>query len=219
MKLLEDFYQESPTKAKTRLEIVTSASKRFSDKGIDVITMTDIAADCNITLRNLYRYYASKEYLVVDAAYHLFYQVTRLQEHGTLPLQTGIEQLEHLLNRTYAMDKSKIAGLSMMKFVMYFDLYLSNMATDHPAFLKYTKDYVPHIQELGRVGIEEALKQGIQDGTIELELSEVDMNAEYIMQSLFSVIMRTLIKESENEAINAELVYKHIDVLITYYRR
>ncbi len=218
MKKLEDFYNESPTKRKTRLTIIQEAAKFFSDIGIDVVSITDIAQKSDITIRNLYRYYASKEFLVIDVAYHLLYKSDRFSELNNASLLDGIDQLALVLNHFYEIEKSDDAGLSLTKFVMYFDLYLYNMGEKHPAYLKYIDDYAPNIQEVGSLDIKNVLIQGIDDGSIDLRGADVDMTVEYIIQSLLSVIMRTLIKESENKKINHELVEQHIKVLVDYYR-
>lgn len=219
MKSLETMYMESPTKTKSRMKIIEISAKLFSDVGIDTMTLTDIATQCDMTIRNFYRYYASKEYLVIDVAYYLFYKMSKYQDYGIGENGSGIEQLEQMVKTIAKIEQSEVAGLSFIKFIMYFDLYLTNMPSDHPAFIKYKDIYVPKLQDVGTHNIESVLRLGYSDGTIDIDIETILIDVEYIVQSLFSIIMRTLVKEHENEAINGKLVDQHINVLVAYYRK
>lgn len=218
MRPLESSYEESPTKTKTRYAIVEAAAELFIDSGMESVTMIDVAKACDITTRNLYRYYPSKEYLIVDTAYHFMTSTSSQEEIIVDDTLTGIEQVEVILKEMFEIERSNQAGLRLIKLIMYFDLYLTKMETDHPAFIKYTTEYVKHINDVGKHDLALALRKGIKDRSINIKEEEVDFYNEYIVQSLFSIVMRTIVKEHENKAINATLVDKHIEVLLDHLK-
>lgn len=219
MKKINEYYKESPTKTKTRQKIIDVAIELFIDSGMDVVTMMDVARACDITTRNLYRYYPSKEYLVVDAAYGFFAydqagDYTSNHDNGS-----GIELLENLLRQIFEGGESDRLSLNTMRFIMYFDLYISKMDPEHPAFVKYVETYREEINELGHNEMNQILKLGISDGTINIGEEEIEFYTVYLIQALLSVIMRTIVKESENAAINSSLVDKQIEMMIAFLKK
>lgn len=213
---VHEFYEDSPTKRKTRDNIIRTASRLYAEKGIVGVTMKDIAEAAGLTPRNLSRYYPGKDYLVVDVAYAMMTVFKERQLYETKQYETGIEQMKEFLDRLLEMEMDSSDGNSMLVFIMYFDLYLSKMAQDHPAYMRYVEHYVPEINELGYEILGGILKSGIEDGTIKAQLSEVDVLCDYILQSFASVATRAVIKESENKRINRTLVTRHIDVILNY---
>ncbi len=59
-------YNESNVKKRKRKEILDKSINIFIREGIHPVKMSDIANECGISLRSLYYYYPSKEYLAVD---------------------------------------------------------------------------------------------------------------------------------------------------------
>lgn len=216
MKTLQDFYEEGAKKTKTREGILQAAYDLFADHGMEAVTMKEVADACEITVRNLYRYYPSKEYLVVDTAYYAFYTNELFEYNQFESHLTGIETLEWMLKSLYEKEKSDDVGLKVMSFIMYFDLYLTKMNEDHPAYQKYINTYRDEINQLGYGEMRKVLENGIADGSISIELKDVDFYIVFILQSLISIVMRTIVKESENPTINGSLVEKQIEMMIKH---
>lgn len=218
MKPIETFYNESPTKQNTRQRIIDTCSELFASKGVTSVTMQRIANTCNITLRNLYRYYSNKDMLVIDVAYSLFYIVKKDMRIEIDLSMTGYDQvsliIQHILDKT----KQKIFGVNFNKFIQYFDLYIDNMALDNLAYIKYTTEYVKELNNDFNYILIYALEKGYADGSIFVQKEDIHRTAEYILQSIFSIISRTSIKVRENPNINSTLVDKHVDVLLSYLK-
>ena len=216
MQGLVDYYDESQTRTRARVKIIDHAGQLFSDKGIESVTMKDIADEAGITVRNLYRYYPSKEYLVVDVAYHLFTTINLSHEICIDPAQSGIEQLQAFMKDVYAMENSHTLGIKVLRFMMYFDLYLDQLDVEHPAYRRYVDLYRQQINDLGYHVMTDILKRGIEDTSIRIDEKDIHDYVVFISQSLLSVIMRTIVKVSENPEINGSLVVKQIDMIINY---
>lgn len=218
MKKLETYYNDGPKKTKTRYSILEAAYELFADHGMEAVTMKEVADVCGITVRNLYRYYPSKEYLAVDTAYYAFYTSELFATFDVEAHLTGIETLELMLRTLYNKERSEAVGLKSMSFIMYFDLYLTKVPTDHPAYQRYVTIYRDEINELGYSEVKKVLESGIADGSISIARKDIDFYIVYMLQSLISVVMRTIVKESENPTINSDLVEKQIEVMIEHIR-
>jgi len=216
MKKIEEFYNESPTKTHTRYLIINTSIDLFSESGMDGVSMVEIAKACNITTRNLYRYYPNKEMLVVDAAYHVIITSEHIDDITVNTDDSGYECVKKIIENIYKEDENLSFNFKITKFIMYFDLYISKMDKSHQAFVLYTTRYVKAMNLPIKTKMSVALKKGIEDGSITIPISEIDLYEEYIIQSLFSILLRVNIKEVENESINSSLVEKHIDVLLKH---
>lgn len=216
MKTIQEFYNESPTKTRTRATIIETAIDLFCEAGIDGASLVDIADKCNITIRNLYRYYANKEMLAVDAAYKVIIEAEHIDEMTINPDLNGYENVENIIKIIYMNEETIQFGLQASKFIMYFDLYISKMDKAHPAFILYTTEYVKEMNTPIKALLREALEKGIKDGSVLIKRSDIELYEEYIIQSTISLLMRVMIKESENKALNRSLVEKHIEVILNH---
>ncbi|MBI9015208.1 MAG: TetR/AcrR family transcriptional regulator [Clostridiales bacterium] len=216
MKRIEDFYNESPTKTHTRHLIINTSVELFSESGMDAVSMVEIAKACKITTRNLYRYYPNKEMLVVDTAYHVITMSEHLDDITVNAEDSGYECVRKIIENIYKEDENLTLNFGIAKFIMYFDLYISKMDKSHPAFVLYTTRYVKAMNLPIKTKLYSALKKGIEDGSITIPISEIELYEEYIIQSLLSILLRVKIKEVENESINSSLVEKHIEVMLKY---
>lgn len=218
MKTLASYYDESPTKMKTRYKIIKTGIELFSENGIEAVAMKDIADLCDITTRNLYRYYANKDLMVVDVAYYMFLLSAMDSKNRCQDEMSGMKALEAYIQDMYTIETSELFGLKLIKFILYFDLYLTKMSRSNAAYTKYTEVYLKNLSDLGMMELSEILIKGIEDGSIAIEKDEVEFYTEYIIQSLFSIVTRVLVKEEENPAINRRLIDKHIEIILAYLK-
>ncbi|MGL1892272.1 MAG: TetR/AcrR family transcriptional regulator [Spirochaetaceae bacterium] len=209
-------YKESQTKAKTRQTILSKSLNLFTSNSIESVSLVEIAKVCDITTRNLYRYYPSKEFLVIDCTYFCFYNSQLSNSFELDTSTTGLYQLKSIMISLINLKEDKTEDIGFTKYIMYFDIYISTLSKTHPAFIKYTKEYLPFIEEEDRYPIKSALMCGIKDGTINIKEEEIDLYDTYILQSIFSLLMRINIKEYENKKINESLVYKHIEIILEH---
>lgn len=210
------FYKESQTKARTRSNILSQSLIIFTLKGIESVTISEIAEACKITTRNLYRYYPSKEFIVIDCTYLSFYKswiVNSIVVNTSIP---GIDQLKTFMLSIIYLKENKKRDTAFTKYIMYFDIYISTLSKTHPAFVKYTEEYLPFIEDKEAYFIKSALECGIKDGTINIKEEEIELYNTYILQSIFSILTRINIKEYENKKINESIIYKHIEIILEH---
>jgi len=219
MSLLNNIYNESPTKAKSRLKIIDNAFSLFSEEGIDSIGLARIADESSITIRNLYRYYASKESLVIDVAYHnisIFNSLNIIKLDNKL---SGYEQLRDVLDQQIENKLLSEDNRKVITFISYFDVYMTKSNIEHEAIKHYIDVYSPLLRENLVANFKQALINGVKDNTLNLEMDEVDCYVGYIFHSLISLVSRMAIKRYEKEIQNYNFVQKHIDVLLNHLRK
>jgi AcrR family transcriptional regulator len=92
-------YNESPTKKNKRDIILAASYKLFIEKGIENVSMLEIAEQAGMQRRSLYNYYNEKDQIAID--------IYKCQYLGALTLdwdssyKTAYESVEHLLTQTY----------------------------------------------------------------------------------------------------------------------
>ncbi len=219
MNHLSSIYNESRTKQNTRQIILKTALKMFKANEIANTSMQDIAQESEITVRNLYRYYPSKELLAIDVAYYYFTEVVS-QEHIPAALrETGIESLEEILRNYPGIPADrKHYDSDSFRFLTHLDFFLAALDESDPVFIRYTREYVPTFFTKLNNMLALALTQGITDGTIKIDFDEIEHYIEYITQTTLSVLMRISIKEKERPRTNISLYHLHIDMIIHYLK-
>jgi hypothetical protein len=141
---------------------------------------------------------------------------TKEETESNSTSNSGYDDVKQIIVNMYEGDNDLFMNIKITKFIMYFDLYISKMDKSHPAFIIYTTKYVKEMSFTIKTKLSIALKKGIKDGTITIPLSEIEFYEEYILQSVLSILLRVVVKESENKAINMSLVEKHVEVILKY---
>lgn len=219
MSLLNDIYKESPTKVKSRLKIIDSAFDIFSEEGIDYVSFQSIAEKSGITLRNLYRYYDCKESLIIDVAYHYITVLNSTNKITNDESLTGFEQLKDVLEKQIEKDMLSEKNNKVITFVSYFDLYMTNVNTEHKAIKKYINVYAPYIRNNLLEGIKEALTKGVKDDTLNLDAKDIDYYLGYIFHSLMSLSSRVKLKRHEKEIRDYNFIQLHIDIILVKLKK
>jgi AcrR family transcriptional regulator len=214
---LEEFYNESNVKKKTRYKIINQAIRLLAENEFDKVTMIDVAVACDITQRNLYRYYKNKELLIIDAIYHC------INEHSIYhsPLaviaagKSGIEMLRAILEALTIQLGDDPEIIRTIKLIAKFDYYLNTLDKDNPAYLKYINEYVSDFNTDIRKDLRTALSRGLKDGSIKPFSDDIAAMAEYILQSTSALFTRILIKRRERKLFNYDLITQHINMIIS----
>jgi AcrR family transcriptional regulator len=219
MDILNNIYKESPTKAKSRRNIIDHSFKLFAEKGFDTFNMQDIADISGITIRNLYRYYSSKEALISDVAYSYISEFNSAFPIILDETLSGYYQLRDLLQKQIEYKLLSDNNQTVITFIAYFDIYMTKSNFEHEAIKNYIEVYAPLLKENLLESIKKVLLKGVEDSTLILESFEVDCYVGYIYHSLMSLMSRVSVKRYEVDIQQFDFIQKHIDVLLHHLKK
>lgn len=204
-----DYYSDSKTKRRTRCNILDTAEKLMSEKGINQVAMKDISEAANIDRKTLYRYYDSKEDIVVDVGYSIVREMVNLMETFKIGSGTGYDNLCSYLDFYY--EKIIMPKQDAFMFLIDFDNYIAGLGDENKALNRYR---VMIEEEKKDQNIRKILRQGIEDGSIDAELDRISETSETIIQSVISVTMRVYLKEHERDVFNPGLIKDLIKIIL-----
>jgi len=110
------------TAEETRSRILCAAEERFRQYGFNKTTMAEIAKDCDMSAANIYRFYESKQDLVVEMANSCFRQTEdSLREVLDRPGLTASKRVEafvlQLLNGTHDLHANSPKIYELVEFI------------------------------------------------------------------------------------------------------
>lgn len=185
--------------------ILDTSLELFSEKGIDIIAMTDIAEKSEIGVASLYRYFKTKEELSIQCAqYHwekLSKQITeKLNESGFYE-KTGYDQLELIFNFFTELFETH---RDFFKFIYYFDAFVNKNQISPDRLDSYDLT-IGTTKQL----ICSTLEKGFADGTLNKEWKEEGIELLYytMMHALFSMAQKLSLSENmltTNSEINSK---------------
>ena len=163
MSQIETLEEEMDSQRNARIEkILSSAYELFSKRGIEDVAMTDIADRSKIGVASLYRYFETKEILVVRTAT----QVWETQMENVLPSllrpkyknSNGYDQLQEifaLFIRLYEKETD------FLRFIYLFDAFAVKEKIPKEAMANYEAKIL-----LVKQIISDAIQKGFDDGSI-----------------------------------------------------
>lgn len=97
-------------KEKTREALVRAAIGRFAQHGFDLVTVEEIAAECDVAPRTFFRYFASKEdVLFAESDLHVGRVLASLDEQdGSTPPFQALETAMHVVAGAYALERDAL---------------------------------------------------------------------------------------------------------------
>lgn len=135
---------DSLVKGKRSGDVLETAYKMFSHAAIDSISMTDIAEEAHIGVATIYRYFGTKQNLVILAgAYALRSRVSLVMqrfEEQEMAQRSGLEQIEFLL-MGFAQDYE--SQIDLLRFATNVDQYFLNEDTNKEGLAPYAAAMQP----------------------------------------------------------------------------
>ena len=174
----------------------------FSKKGIEPVTMQEVANACGVGIATLYRYYNAKPLLVVDIAtkkWEEFAEFVNLEQtRRDVKSMNAAENLEFYLDFYTELYKNH---KDMLRFNQNFNNYV--MHEGIPA-----EQLAPYLKAIGNfAGMFHGIyEKGKKDGTIRTDLSEEKMFAStsHIMLAVAVRYAQGLLYASETEEDRTE---------------
>ena len=168
---MRDKAKDDAEKAIRRQRAIESGFRLFSERGIERVTMPEIAEDSGVGRPTLYRYFSTKQDMVIEVStwkwceYIENYRASISQKQREE--MTGAEHLRWFLDSFIDLYRNHC---DLLRFNYYFNSYLRIEAPT----LEQKKPYMNMLTQLHK-DFRRLYAKGIQDGTIRTEISEKEM--------------------------------------------
>jgi TetR/AcrR family transcriptional regulator len=177
--------KEGNKKQQTRARIKSIGAKRFIEAGLRETMIIDIAKEVGIDRRTIYRYYASKELLLIEiCADYLNDFVNKVEEISCKHCKNGFGKVEHLLNQYFKLLREE-------PDVILFLGMIDTSVGQHIYELEMYKELDKHGERLDRF-LSEVIEEGQKDGSINSRLEPLEY-AVTINNSLVALATRIAI--------------------------
>jgi|WetSurMetagenome_2_1015567.scaffolds.fasta_scaffold181590_2 AcrR family transcriptional regulator len=180
----------------------------FAEKGIDTITMNEIAAQAEIGVASLYRYFSTKDDLSIECATYvwekeetLFGGTFRTADYALL---TGYDQIQALLEIFPKMLRTQ--G-KFFRFIYYFDSYVKrqNVSPEHLSKYEMT---IANIKTI----VMNALAKGRRDGSVTFNINKNGSLVSATDSELYFTMMHSLFSLAQKLSLSGEMLYMNHEV-------
>ena len=188
MSQIETLEEEMDPQRNARIEkILSAAYELFSKRGIEDVAMTDIADRSKIGVASIYRYFETKEILVVKTAT----QVWETQMENVLPSllrpkyknSSGYEQLQEIFALFIKLYENET---DFLRFIYLFDAFAVKEKIPKEAMANYEAKIL-----LVKQIISDAIQKGFDDGSINDKYKDYgEMLYFTLMHTFFSVAQK-----------------------------
>ncbi len=149
-------------KNERRRHIIECSFGLFAEKGIENISMNEIASQAEIGVASLYRYFQTKEDLAIEVAVYAWNLESEIFENAfssdDFKAQNGFEQVRNLLE---VFQSAIVSQRAFFRFVYYFDSFITKAGIS-PEKLKPYEDTVNSTNML----VINSFQKGKADGSI-----------------------------------------------------
>ena len=196
MSQIETLEEEIDPQRNARIEkILSAAYELFSKRGIEDVAMTDIADRSKIGVASLYRYFETKEILVVKTAT----QAWENQMQDVLPSllrpkyknSSGYDQLQEIFTLFIKLYEKET---DFLRFIYLFDAFAVKEKIPKEAMANYEAKIL-----LVKQIISDAIQKGIEDGSINAKYSKCG-------DALYFTLIHTFFSTAQKLAISGNLL-------------
>ena len=177
---MRDKEKDAAQMAQKRRRILEESFRLFSQRGIETVTMPEIAEAAGVGRSSLYRYFAAKSDLVVAVSTWKWEEYVRAQQAANpaaeLANLTAVEHLERYLEMFLDLYRNQ---RDILRFNQFFNIYIRN---EKPS----QKQMGPYMDMVGRVmaGFHNVYDKAKADGTVRTDISEAAM-----ISSVFHIML------------------------------
>lgn len=179
--------------AATRRRILESGFRVFAERTIDKVTMFDVAAKVNIGIASLYRYYNTKDALVLGISTWVWEKYNQEVEERLLDAgdenMTAAQEFEFFLDSFLDLYRNH---RDILRFNQFFNIYVQSEAIK-PEHLQPYHEMIHSLEQR----FHGTYEKGKIDGTLRTEISE---------QSMFSCTLHLMLASVTRYAVG--LVYE-----------
>ena len=191
-----ELISEPAWKAARRQRIIDKGFEMFSNRGIDLVSVDEIAGACGITRATIYRYYPSKLDLVIEIGAVKWKEcIARISERypsGATDSLTAREHFALLIDCFIDLYREK---RELLRFNQYFNLYVKSAGATDEQMSSYMRAIGILRAAFGRMYC-----KALRDGTVRTDLSE---------ESMFSAFMHIMLAAITRYAVGLAYVPKN----------
>ena len=183
--------------------IIECTFNLFAEKGIESITMNEIAAQAEIGVASLYRYFSTKEDLAIECAIYawkseeeIFSDIFSSPDYDDL---SGYEQMKIILG---IFPRVLTTQEPFFRFVYYFDSFVKRQKVS----LESLSAYEGTINGLKAIVIR-SLKKGREDGSITYGKSKNEVIANASDDEIYFTYMHSLFALAQKLSLSGEMLY------------
>ena len=176
--------------AQKRRRILEEGFRLFSQRGIETVTMPEIAEAAGVGRSSLYRYFSAKSDLVVAVGTWKWEEYIRTQQAANpaaeLTNLTAAEHLDRYLELFLELYRNE---RDILRFNQFFYIYIRN---EKPS----QKQMSPYMDMVGRVmaGFHNVYDKAKADGTVRTDISEAatvrtDISETEMISSVFHIML------------------------------
>lgn len=195
--------------------VLEEALNCFNNYGIEETKIVTIAKAAGVTSRSVYRYFGTKENLVLQVAIDFlnkgFGTVEKHIAKKNFQEKNGLKQVEDFFNLQIKYFKEEPADALMLK---EFEVFLRKHADSEELMTVY----VERFNERKNI-LEMALQKGIDDGTIRNDI-DLDLVSRTLAVSFAGVLQRIALYYSNKKmrkVVKADELLAEFNVVVEYY--
>lgn len=177
---MRDKAKDEAEKAVRRQRVMESGFRLFAERGIDQVTMPDIAEDSGVARPSLYRYFFTKVDLVIAIGTwkweEYFLENARRVSEEQLARMNAREHLQFYLDSFLDLYRNH---RDVLRFNHYFNSYIEH---EH-ATPEQMRPYTQMTEEL-IAGFHAVYEKALADGTVRTDMSEATM-----VSSVFHIML------------------------------
>ena len=195
MEGIEELLEDENGKSIPADRILNTAYELFASRGIEPVTMEDIAQKAKITPSILYRYFESKDSLVIETATHAW--TTQMED--VLPAMikpkytnsTGYVQLEQIFALFVKLYEKH---QDFLRFIYLFDAFAVKEKIQKDKMTNY-ESKILLVKEI----ISVAIQKGIEDGSINKKYAKAG-------DALYFTLIHTFFSTAQKLALSGNLL-------------
>ncbi|OCT15983.1 hypothetical protein A8709_10205 [Paenibacillus pectinilyticus] len=201
-------HEESKTKQNQRNNILNQAFKLFIEKGIQNVTLQEIADACAIQRRTLYFYYNNKEDVALELVKNVILEFKKVSVVSNIPdyINTGYARIEYMLYTylDYLLKNEDVVLFTVQADYFFHKTYGSANADN--AFIS--------IYEGQEQIFQNELQRGIKDGSIKQQYAHNIEEVFFVSSSAVMALAQRLLFREEIIKMEAGYDRKSVSLLV-----
>ncbi len=200
--------EQEQLKAERINNIIECTFGLFAEKGIESISMNEIASQAEIGVASLYRYFSTKEDLAIECAIYAWkMEADNFKKYfatSEYDMFSGYEQIKCLLE---IFPEALVSQSSFFRFIYYFDAFIKKEKVSQARLHNY-EEAINVLKDVVICAIEKGKKDGSITFTSATNLSLRGATT----NELYFSMMHSLFSMAQKLSLSGEMLYMDLEV-------